>query len=167
MPLIKFPAGAPPFSFETALRPEDIEFIVIDQLPEPGFWGSSRPYGDYYGEADDTCFIIRSVYRRNRLRAPIAEGRMEKTKTGGTLVTVEFKPHWSHWLTLLMFCYYVLYSLYHLLTKPFSGQALGAAMGAFFFFSVVFLIFLFYIRSDCKKMKAMMLDIFKGSETTV
>ncbi|MBO9632932.1 MAG: hypothetical protein J7578_07410 [Chitinophagaceae bacterium] len=161
---IRSPFNPEPFTFQTSFRPEDIEFIVMEQLWEPGFLGPSRPYGEYYGEADDTCFIIRGVYANNRPRRPVAHARMEKNDTGGSLVTVAFKAHWVTQVLLGTLSLLIPYSLYHLFSQPFTSNTLTASLGAFLFYILFFLLFRYFFRSDCKKMKAMILDIFKGQE---
>lgn len=161
---IKFPFNPEPFTFETSLRPEDIEFIILDQLSEPGFLSVPRSYTEFYGEADDTCFIIRGVYANNRPRKPVAHGRMERTRTGGALVSVAFKAHWITQVLLGALSLFIPYSLYHLFSQPFTSNTLTASFGAFLFYILFFLLFRYFFRRDCKKMKEMILDVFKGQE---
>ncbi|QEC41872.1 hypothetical protein [Pseudobacter ginsenosidimutans] len=82
------------FIFQTSLRPQDIEFIVLDKMPEPGFSPASRSYADYFGEADDTCFVIRGISQSNRPPRPVARAQMELMPQGGTRVIVRFGFAW-------------------------------------------------------------------------
>ncbi|MEB3217129.1 MAG: hypothetical protein VKN72_12995 [Nostocales cyanobacterium 94392] len=155
------------FTITTHLRPDRVEAKLLNyvepyQLIRFSFPFAPPPDKPYEGKVENGYFRIQKISRyKKRNNLPIIEGKISPEQRG-SIINIIIKP--NKLLNFMMFFLPLFYASligFGLLSN--SGRTMVFPLFAFFFGCIFYFIFIKSFKSDLKKDKQFLLEIFNSN----